>query len=72
MCVQIANAARLAVEAAARVLEPQPEVDYVEWAKDNIVFSERESPFPGLSMSSGFRASLQFLRRSRRMIRTAW
>src|SRR6516162_10918084 len=47
MCIQIANAARLALEAAARVLEPPPEVDYVEWAKDNIVFSERESPFPG-------------------------
>src|SRR6516165_5072806 len=47
MCIQIANAERLAIEAAARVLEPPPEVDYVEWAKDNIVFSERESPFPG-------------------------
>ena len=47
MCIQIANAERLALEAVARVLEPPPEVDYVEWAKDNIVFSERESPFPG-------------------------
>src|SRR6516164_9048704 len=47
MCSQIANAERLALEAAARVFEPPPEVDYVEWAKDNIVFSERESPFPG-------------------------
>jgi phage terminase large subunit GpA-like protein len=47
MCIQIANAARLAMEAAARVFEPPPVVDYVEWAKDNIVFSERESPFPG-------------------------
>src|SRR5262245_15325461 len=47
MCIQIANAERLAMEAAARVLEPPPAVDYVDWAKDNIVFSERESPFPG-------------------------
>ena len=47
MCIQIANAERLALEAAARVFEPPPEVDYVEWAKDNIVFIERESPFPG-------------------------
>jgi hypothetical protein len=45
--LQIANAERLAMEAAARVFEPPPVVDYVEWAKDNIVFSERESPFPG-------------------------
>jgi phage terminase large subunit GpA-like protein len=47
MCIQIANAEVLAMEAAARVFEPPPVVDYLEWAKDNIVFSERESPFPG-------------------------
>ena len=32
MFIQIANAARLAMEAAARVFEPPPVVDYVEWA----------------------------------------
>src|SRR5262245_59824087 len=47
MCIQIANAERLALEAAARVFEPPPAVDYVEWAKDNIIFSDRESPYPG-------------------------
>ena len=72
MRIQIANAARLALEAAARVLEPPPEVDYVEWAKDNIVFSERESPFPGRSMSSGFRTSLRSSGRSRQKIPAAW
>ena len=72
MCIQIANAARLALEAAARVLEPPPEVDYVEWAKDNIVFSERESPFPGRSMSSGLRMSRRSSARFRRKIRAGW
>jgi phage terminase large subunit GpA-like protein len=47
MFIQIANAERLAMEAAARVFEPPPVVDYVEWAKDNIIFSDRESPYPG-------------------------
>lgn len=47
MCLQISNAARLAMEAQARALTPPPPVDYVAWAQQNIVFSERESPFPG-------------------------
>lgn len=47
MGIQLANAARLAMEALARVFEPPPPVDYLAWAEDNIVFSERESPFPG-------------------------
>lgn len=47
MCIQIANAERLAMEAAAAAIEPPPQVDYVRWAEGNIVFTKRESPFPG-------------------------
>jgi phage terminase large subunit GpA-like protein len=47
MGIQLANAERMAMEALARVFEPPPAVDYVAWAQDNIVFSDRESPFPG-------------------------
>lgn len=47
MGIQLANAQRLAMEALARVFEPPPAVDYQAWAEDNIVFTERESPFPG-------------------------
>jgi phage terminase large subunit GpA-like protein len=47
MGINLANAERLAMEALARVFEPPPPVDYLAWAQDNIVFSERESPFPG-------------------------
>lgn len=35
------------MEAAARAWEPPPPVDYVDWAEKNIVFTERESQFPG-------------------------
>lgn len=45
--VQIANAERLAAEALADVMQPPPPVDYLAWAEDNIVFSKRESNFPG-------------------------
>jgi phage terminase large subunit GpA-like protein len=47
MGIQLANAGRLAMEALARVFEPPPPVDYLGWAEEHIVFSERESPFPG-------------------------
>ncbi|WP_025036128.1 phage terminase large subunit family protein [Bradyrhizobium sp. DOA9] len=47
MCIQIANAERLAMEAAAAAIEPPPQVDYVRWAEENIVFTKRESQFPG-------------------------
>lgn len=47
MCIQIANAERLAMEATAAAIEPPPQVDYVRWAEENIVFTKRESPFPG-------------------------
>jgi len=47
MCIQLANAERLAMQALARVTEPPAPVDYLKWAEENIVFSERESQFPG-------------------------
>ena len=47
MCIHLRNAAQLARQAAAAVLRPSDEVDYLAWAKANIVFSKRESAFPG-------------------------
>ncbi|MDR3513770.1 MAG: phage terminase large subunit family protein [Caulobacteraceae bacterium] len=47
MTFHVANAARLAQEAMAEVLEPPPPIDYLAWASDNIVFSSRESDFKG-------------------------
>lgn len=35
------------MEATAKAWEPPPPVDYLAWAEKNVVFSERESPFPG-------------------------
>ncbi|MEQ8345070.1 MAG: phage terminase large subunit family protein [Sneathiellaceae bacterium] len=43
----LASAARLSTEAMIQVLTPPDEVDYLRWARENIVFSERESQFPG-------------------------
>lgn len=45
--IQIANAERIVAFAAAQALEPPAPVDYLRWAEDNIVFSRRESQFPG-------------------------
>jgi len=45
--IQLANAERLALEAQARAWEPPPPVDYLRWAEENIIFTARESPFPG-------------------------
>jgi phage terminase large subunit GpA-like protein len=47
MGIQLANAERLAMDAMAQALEPPPSVDYLQWAEDNIVFTQRESPQPG-------------------------
>lgn len=47
MIVHTANAERLALEAMAAVWQPPPPVDYLTWAEQNIVFSKRESPYPG-------------------------
>ncbi|WP_051645459.1 terminase gpA endonuclease subunit [Labrenzia sp. DG1229] len=42
-----ANPERLAYDAMADAWTPPPKVDYLKWAEDNIVLSERESPYPG-------------------------
>lgn len=47
MCLQVANADRLVMEAMATAIDPPPTVDYLRWAEQNIVFTKRESPFPG-------------------------
>jgi phage terminase large subunit GpA-like protein len=47
MGIQIANAERLVMEAMAAAIEPPPQVDYLRWAENNIVFSKRESEFAG-------------------------
>ncbi len=41
------NPARMAFEELAKACEPPPVVDYLAWAKENIVFSERISALPG-------------------------
>jgi phage terminase large subunit GpA-like protein len=47
MGIQIANAERLVMEAMAQAVEAPPEVNYLRWAQDNVVFSKRESEFAG-------------------------
>lgn len=47
MIVNVANAERIAAEVLAETLTPPPKVDYLAWAEENIVFSQRESPLPG-------------------------
>lgn len=47
MIVQTANARRIAIEAIADAWAPPPPVDYLAWAEQNIVFTKRESNFPG-------------------------
>lgn len=41
------NPARLAMQELAKAAEPPPPVDYLAWAKEHIVFSERISAIPG-------------------------
>lgn len=41
------NPARMAYEELAKASEPPPAVDYLAWAKEHIVFSERISAIPG-------------------------
>jgi phage terminase large subunit GpA-like protein len=45
--IQIANADKVVALAAAAALQPPPPVDYLGWAEGNIVFTKRESSFPG-------------------------
>jgi phage terminase large subunit GpA-like protein len=45
--INTANARRVGYEVLTEILNPPPPVDYLAWAENNIVFSERESQFPG-------------------------
>ena len=47
MMTMLANPRRMADEVMAETIAPPPPVDYEQWAIDNIVFSKRESEFPG-------------------------
>lgn len=47
MCIHVANPLRQAHFAMAEAWEPPPDVDYLEWAKNNISFSDRESEIKG-------------------------
>lgn len=47
MGIMLTNAEWLVHDVVADVVAPPPPVDYLQWAIDNIVFSERESSFPG-------------------------
>lgn len=45
--ISVANVEKLSAQATAEVWSPPPSVDYLRWAESNIVFTERESQFPG-------------------------
>ena len=47
MQIQVTDPELLALEAMIAAIEPSPPVDYLSWAENNIVFTERESRFPG-------------------------
>ena len=47
MVINVANAERIAWEAMADAFAPPPPVDYLAFAEKNIVFSKRESSYPG-------------------------
>lgn len=60
--IQIANAERIVALAAARALEPPPPIDYLKFAEEHIVFSARESQFPGPYNRRNFPANDEILR----------
>ncbi len=45
--IDVASAEWMMHDVLADVLDPPPDVDYLQWAETNIVFSKRESPMPG-------------------------
>ena len=45
--IGVTNAEWMACDVLAEILDPPPPVDYLKWAEENIVFSERESEFSG-------------------------
>ncbi|HEV7436980.1 MAG TPA: terminase gpA endonuclease subunit [Pseudorhizobium sp.] len=47
MTITVANAEWIGATVLAEVMSPAPPVDYLAWAEQNIVFSERESSLPG-------------------------
>lgn len=47
MTVLTANAERVRFDVLAEIWAPPPAVDYLAWAQNNIVFTERESRFKG-------------------------
>ena len=47
MQIQTASAERMFHGVLAEAFMPPPPVDYLAWAERNIVFTERESPYPG-------------------------
>ncbi|ORE90989.1 terminase gpA endonuclease subunit [Aurantimonas sp. 22II-16-19i] len=47
LIIETANAERIMWDVMAEVMTPPPPVDYLAWAEANIIFSDRESPFPG-------------------------
>jgi phage terminase large subunit GpA-like protein len=46
MGIMLANAERLAMEAAAAALDPPPPIDYLAWAERNVVIGEGSFPGP--------------------------
>ena len=47
MTIQLANPAYVMMQAAIAILAPPEDVDFLKWATQNIVFSKRESAYPG-------------------------
>lgn len=47
MGIVLSNVERMALLSAARIMAPPPPVDFAAWATQNIVFSARETQFPG-------------------------
>jgi phage terminase large subunit GpA-like protein len=45
--IAVLDAEWMAGDVLAEILDPPPPIDYLKWAEDNIVFSDRESEFAG-------------------------
>jgi hypothetical protein len=45
--IAVLDAEWMAGDVLAEILDPPPPIDYLKWAEDNIVFSDRESEFSG-------------------------
>ncbi|MCG3266102.1 phage terminase large subunit family protein [Yoonia sp. I 8.24] len=60
--IAVTSAEWMAGDVLAEILNPPPPVDYLKWAEDNIVFSERESEFSGPYNRQRFRYFDEILR----------